>query len=57
MCFEYRERVQRLEELRREDLEQRRGRDEKEFERTTLERLDWPAPEGPIRSRDEKVPA
>lgn len=56
MCFEYTERIQRLEEQRRrEDLERRR-RDETERERMTLERLDW-TPEEPVQPRDEKIPA
>jgi|GEM_PF-2169294 len=57
MCFEYRERIQRLEEQRRREVLERQRQDEGDLERTTLEQLDWPTPEEPARSRDEKVPA
>jgi hypothetical protein len=58
VCFEYQERMQRLDERRRRELlELQRREAEKDLERTTLERLDWTPPEEPARSSDEKIPA
>jgi hypothetical protein len=57
MCYEYWERTQRLEERRRRELIDQRRKTERDTQRTTLEELDWAAPEEPARTLDEKVPA
>ncbi len=57
MCYEYRERTQRLEERRRRELlDQQRRPAERDLERTTLEQLDWQVPEEPTRTREEELP-
>ena len=59
MCFEYYERMERLERQRRSeplDQHQDQSQTRKSRERATLERLDWPTPEEPARTQDEKVP-
>jgi hypothetical protein len=56
MCYEYYERLQRLEDQRRrESLEQQKRQAEKDLERTRLGQTEK-APEEPSRIR-EKVPA
>ncbi len=60
MCFEYYERMERLEQQRRRgllDQHQDQTQTRKDRESATLERLDWPTPEEPARTLDEKVPA
>jgi hypothetical protein len=57
MCFEYYERMQRLEEQRRrEQLEQQKRSADRDLEHTAPDRTEWKAPEEPARIR-EKVPA
>lgn len=59
MCFEYYERMQRLEDRRRRELLEEQKQAEKDLERTRLEQTEWAewaAPEEPARAR-EKVPA
>ena len=56
MCFEYYERLQRLEDLRRRELlELQKRQTERDLERTRLER-EWELPQEPARARQE-VPA
>jgi hypothetical protein len=57
MCFEYYERMQRLEDQRRrEQPEQKKPQADKDLEPSTPDRTEWKAPEEPARIR-EKVPA
>jgi hypothetical protein len=57
MCYEYYERLQRLEDKRRQGLlGQQKRQAEKDLERTRLDQTGWTAPEEPVRAR-EKVPA
>lgn len=57
MCYEYYERLQRLEDKRRrESLEQQKRQAEKDLERVRLQQTERKAPGEPSRTR-EKVPA
>jgi hypothetical protein len=57
MCFEYYERMQRLEDQRRrEQSEQQKPQADRDLEPATPDRTEWKAPEEPARIR-EKVPA
>ena len=57
MCFEYYERLQRQEDLRRRELvELQKRQTEGDLERTRLEREEWELPQEPARARQE-VPA
>ena len=56
MCFEYWERMERLEENRRRELLEQQRRQAEKVQRVTLDELDWEIPEEPARTSDEKVP-
>jgi hypothetical protein len=57
MCYEYWERMERLDERRRRELlELQRRQAERDLDRITLDRSEWTLPEEPARTQRDKVP-